>query len=91
VEVLFGVPVDHDRVSVQLLASPSRPATPAPSDGGGAPGAAGGHARSTADGIVAAARFVFDKLEELRGDLARARLEMLKGSALAHVLYLRML
>lgn len=30
VEVRFGVPVDHDRISVQLLAVPSRSSTPVP-------------------------------------------------------------
>ncbi len=89
VEVRFGIPVDRDNVTVQLLASPSRSATPkppavprddAPPPPQPQPAAAGDGGRAAA--LAGAARFVFDKIAELRADLAKARLEMLKSKPL---------
>lgn len=82
VEVRFGIPVASDRVSVQLLpASPSRPLTPAAPAAHATPHAADRGDGEDAAGVLAgAARFVFDKIAELRTDLAKARLEMLKGA-----------
>ena len=86
VEVRFGIPVDRDAVTVQLLASPSRSATPKPpaprEDVPPQPQPATAIDGRRAAALAGAARFVFDKIAELRADLAKARLEMLRGSAL---------
>ncbi|BDA47598.1 probable T-complex protein 11-like protein 2 at N-terminal half [Coccomyxa sp. Obi] len=84
VEVRFGIPVDRDAVTVQLLASPSRSATPQPPMPLETVAAAPAQQPSAdeagrAAALAGAARFVFDKIAELRADLAKARLEMLKG------------
>lgn len=85
VEVRFGIPVDRDDVTVQLLASPSRSATPQPPPAPAPEGATtGAHLPAAGDGgraaaLAGAARFVFVKIAELRADLAKVRLEMLKG------------
>jgi hypothetical protein len=83
VEVRFGIPVDRDAVTVQLLASPSRSATPKPpaprEDVPPQPQPAGDRDGGRAAALAGAARFVFDKIAELRADLAKARLEMLKS------------
>ena len=85
VEVRFGIPVDRDAVTVQLLASPSRSATPQPPMPPETVAAAPAQQLPPADdagraaALAGAARFVFDKIAELRADLAKARMEMLKG------------
>ncbi len=84
VEVRFGIPVDRDAVTVQLLASPSRSATPQPPAPPETMAAAPAQQPSADDAgraaaLAGAARFVFEKIAELRADLAKARLEMLKG------------
>ena len=83
VEVRFGMPSDRSNVTVQLVTSPSRGATPPPHPGS-APGAGwAGQGPPGAPGfgraLAAAARFVMEKLAELRADVAKARLDLLKG------------
>lgn len=80
VEVRFGVPVDRNSVTVQLLASPSRSAAPSPAPPAGA-GLPGPGAPGVGRALAGAARFVMEKLAEVRADVAKARLEMLKGEA----------
>ena len=86
VEVRFGMPSDRNNVTVQLVASPSRGATPPPQPSS-APGAgwAGQGAPGVGRVLAAAARFVMEKLAELRADVAKARLDLLKGGCSSHV------
>ncbi len=86
VEVRFGMPSDRSNVTVQLVTSPSRGATPPPQPGS-APGAgwAGHCAPGVGRALAAAARFVMEKLAELRADVAKARLDLLKGDYSCHM------
>ena len=77
------MPSDRNDVTVQLLASPSRSATP-PLHPGSTPGAGWAGqgtpgAPNVGRALAAAARFVMEKLAELRTDVAKARLDLLKG------------
>ena len=78
VEVRFGMPLDRNSVTVQLLASPSRGGTPPPPGGLPGPGSAGTPGIGRA--LAGAARFVMEKLAEVRADVAKARLDLLKGA-----------
>ncbi len=80
VEVRFGLPVDRNNVTVQLVASPSRSATPPPYPGSAFGARKAGHGTAgVGRALAAAARFVMEQLVELRADVAKARLDLLKG------------
>ena len=91
VEVKFGMMVEKDEVFVQLspAGSPAAGAessvpTPAESssDRAGLHSKASAKQRAVAGVVVEAARFVLDKLRQLRSDAARAHLDLLKGGCL---------
>lgn len=80
-EVKFGMLVEKDEVFVQLQAADHSPHSQSRSS---SPHRSSDSARSPKEQAIArvvvkAARFVLEKLRQLRSDAARAHLELLKG------------